>query len=216
VYGLAQSIRNSPRRRSREREGRTPKCPCELDCYGGAGRAIRIVYRPACRRMVHASRTSKYLLASFGVLAFGAGWFLGRFTILHWMLLSLPLIVLSWVTLLSRSKILTAHAAAILYLLQIPTLGTLMGLSPWFNLYGVGAANLLLWAAVPLWLAPKGSEVLVCAGAMLFGLAAGWAAPPFRVELPGAIAVCCFTFYAARKSPSMPYGLFHPGYLTTL
>jgi hypothetical protein len=166
--------------------------------------------------MLHARSYNRYLVALFGILGFLAGWLLGRIAILHWMLLSLPLIVLSLATLLCRSKILSTHAAAILCMLQIPTLAILIGHSQAFNFYGAGAANLLLWSAVPLWLAPKSSAALVSAGSLVFGMAAGWSVLPLLVGFPGTVVVCSLTLYAARRRPGMPYGLFHPGYLTTL
>lgn len=215
MYGIADIARNPARPKSGRARG-APACPCELDCYGGAGRVIRVLYRPACRRMLPARRCPRYLVALSGVLAFLAGLLLGSISIFHWMLLSLPLTVLSWATLLGRSKILSTHAAAVLCLLQLPTLGSLIGHPQTFNLYGAGAANLLLWSAVPLWLAPKSSPALVSAGSLVFGLAAGWCVQSLPVGLPGTVVVCSLTLYAARKRPSMPYGLFHPGYLTTL
>ncbi len=166
--------------------------------------------------MLHAPSYNRYLVALFGVLAFLAGWLLGHIAIFHWLFLSLPLIVLSLALLLCRSKILSAHAAAILCLLQIPTLGTLIGYPQAFNFYGAGAANLLLWSAVPLWLAPKSSAALVSAGSLIFGIAAGWSVLSLLVGLPGTVVVCRLTLDVARRRPSMPYGLFHPGYLTTL
>jgi hypothetical protein len=191
------------------------KCPCELACFGAATHHVGARYRPACARRLLARRRAVPLVGAIGLLALAAGWFLGHLAVFRWMLLAVPLIALCWAGLLWKSGLLPFPAAGILCLLQAPTLSAMLGHFQLPYVYGAGAANLLIWAAVPLWLAPKRTPLPVAAGALFFGVAAGWAAanafPP-----ASAFVVCSLTFGAARKRSSMPFGLFHPGYFTTL
>jgi hypothetical protein len=179
-----------------------------------------LLYRQACQERLRVKPGLNRKAVCSAILAVAAGAIVGRFPVSQWLLLAVPLTACLWSLVLARSGILSLGGAGSLAALQFTTLAWLLGWRMSAIESGAAAANLILWAGIPLWLVRRRGAGLVAASAVLFGLATGQfaihSAAADVTQLVSGAATCGFTLWMGRKRLTMPHGLFYPGYLASL
>ena len=195
----------------------TGNCPCAWDCYGEsrAARLLRFLYQPSCPYRKRARSKAAHLGTACGWIAVAAGTLIGRTAASHWLLVPVPCLVGLWAGFLAKSGILPRISAAILLSIQGVTLAALIAPGT-TAIWGGASANLLLWTVAGFRQAPKESVFLTSTTCLLGGIIAAGVLPFRLMELPAAAVILGLTFLVSRPGPSMPRGLFYPGYITTI